>query len=124
MLGLRVDEAGPELVRVSLTIDERHLQPLGLVHGGVFATMAETACSIGASLSARQRDPDAVCVGLENHTTFLRAARVGAVLELEARPRHPGRRTQSWSVSIREQGSDREVAMSTVRLMVVRPGEV
>ena len=86
--------------------------------------MAESACSIGASLSARQREPDAVCVGLENHTTFLRATRVGAVLELEARPRHAGRRTQSWSVVIREKERGREVAMSTVRLMVVRPGEV
>ena len=97
---------------------------MGLVHGGVFAAIAESACSLGASLSARQRDAEAVCIGLENHTTFLRATRVGAALELEARPRHAGRRTQSWSVVIREKGRDREVAMSTVRLMVVRPGEV
>jgi uncharacterized protein (TIGR00369 family) len=97
---------------------------MGLVHGGVFAAMAESACSIGASLSARQRDPEAVCVGLENHTTFLRATRIGAVLELEARPRHAGRRTHSWTVVIREKDRGREVAMSTVRLMVVRPGEV
>ena len=97
---------------------------MGLVHGGVFAAIAETAASLGASLSARTREPGAFCVGLENHTTFLRATRVGAELELEARPLHAGRRTQAWSVVVRDRGRDREVALSTVRLMVVRPGEI
>lgn len=97
---------------------------MGLVHGGVYAALAESAASVGASLSARQHEPGVFCVGLENHTTFLRGSRLGAELELEARPLHAGRRTQAWAVVIRDRGRDREVARSTVRLMVVRPGEV
>ena len=118
-LGVRIDEASPSRVVVRLVVDDRHLQPMGLVHGGVYASLAETAASIGASLDAMSRDPTRAAVGLENHTPFLRSARHGAELVATAVPRHAGRRTQSWTVTVVEADSDREIAMSTVRLMVV-----
>ena len=119
ILGIVVDEASPARVVARLVAGDRHLQPMGLVHGGVYASLAETVASIGAYLDAMSRDPDQGAVGLENHTTFLRSARRGAELVATAVPRHAGRRTQSWTVTIVDAASGREVAMSTVRLMVV-----
>jgi 1,4-dihydroxy-2-naphthoyl-CoA hydrolase len=117
------EEMGPERVRGRLVIQGHHLQPYGIVHGGVYAAVAESAASLGAHLSAVGRDPEAGAVGLENHTTFLRAVGVGAVVVVEAVPLHAGRRTQAWEVVMREEGgSGRELARTRVRLMVVRPG--
>jgi 1,4-dihydroxy-2-naphthoyl-CoA hydrolase len=124
LLGIRVEEASPERVVVRLRVDERHLQPYGIVHGGVHATLAEMAASIGAALSALHRDPRSGAVGLENHTTFLRAARDGADLTAVATPLHAGRRTQSWQVEIRDETNGKLVARSTVRLLTTSPSDL
>lgn len=117
------EEMTGDTVRAHLTVTGEHLQEMGLVHGGVYAALAESTASIGAFLNAQERDPDIAVVGLENHTTFLRAARVGAVITAEAVPRHPGRRSQSWTVTMHD-GQGRELAMSTVRVIVVRKDTV
>jgi 1,4-dihydroxy-2-naphthoyl-CoA hydrolase len=106
-----------------LLIEERHLQSLGLVHGGVHASVAETIASLGASVNAYTRDPGSVCIGLENHTTFLRASRAGTEVVYTAAPRHAGNRTQSWMVTAVDATSGKELATSNVRLIVVKPGE-
>jgi len=107
-----------------MTIDDRHLQAYGIVHGGVYASIAETVASVGAALSAMERHPASGAVGLENHTSFLRPGRPGVELIAEALPVHPGRRSQVWSVVMREAGDGgRELARSTVRLFVLDPGE-
>src|SRR5258708_39453684 len=122
VLGVQWEEMSPTRVRSRLVIDERHLQPYGIVHGGVYAAVAESAASIGAALSAQTFDPANGAVGLENHTTFLRAVGPGTEVVIEATPLHAGRRTQAWQVSVREASSGREPAPSRVPLMVVRPG--
>jgi uncharacterized protein (TIGR00369 family) len=116
--GLILDEVTGERVTGHLEVEERHLQPFGLVHGGVFAAIAETLASIGASLAAHQRDPGHGAVGLENHTSFLRSAGLGATIHGEAVVRHGGRRVQVWTVSMRD-ARGIELAISTVRLLVV-----
>jgi len=100
-----------------LTVDGRHLQPFGIVHGGVYAAIAEAIASIGAGMNPHARVPGSSVVGLDNHTSFLRATRAGAVILAEAIPRQAGRRTQSWDVSMRD-AEGREVAISRVRLLV------
>jgi 1,4-dihydroxy-2-naphthoyl-CoA hydrolase len=112
-----VDEITPVRVHARLTVEERHLQPYGIVHGGVYAAVAEAIASIGAAVSARTLDPESGVVGLDNHTSFLRAARAGTEILAEARPRHAGRRTQSWDVTMRDPDG-RELAVSRVRLLV------
>ncbi len=120
VLGLEWLETTPTLVRARLVIDQRHLQPYGIVHGGVYCSIAESTASIGATVNAMQHDPENGAVGLENHTTFLRAVGAGAVIDVEAAPLHAGRRTQAWQVSMRDERG-RDVAASRVRLMVLRP---
>ena len=107
-----------------MRVKPQHLQPYGIIHGGVHCALAEMAASTGAAMSAMQRDPTMGAVGLENHTTFLRAAGEGAMLVAEATPLHAGRRTQSWQVEIRDETTGRLVARSTVRLLTTAPSDV
>ena len=111
LVGLRVTEASGDRVVLACPVTPDLHQPFGLVHGGVYATLAETAASIGASLWFGDQGK---VVGVSNHTDFLRAVRRGE-LRAEATPLSRGRTTQLWQVEISdEQG--RLVAHSKVRL--------
>ena len=116
--GLELDVITSERVTGRLVAEARHLQPFGLVHGGVFATIAESLASIGATVAAGEREPGRGAVGLENHTSFLRSAGVGTTIHGEAVVRHGGRRVQVWTVTMRDDAGI-ELAISTVRLLVV-----
>jgi 1,4-dihydroxy-2-naphthoyl-CoA hydrolase len=117
-LGLHFVQASADEVVAELAIGAMHLQPHGIVHGGVYCAMIETVASVGANLSASPRGQTAV--GLENHTSFLRAVRSGT-LRATARPLTRGRRTQVWEASVTD-GDGRVAATGRVRLICIDPG--
>jgi uncharacterized protein (TIGR00369 family) len=96
-LGLEILSASADRVEARLVIDARHLQIQGLVHGGVYTSIVETLGSVGAWLAGGSETRPVV--GLDNHTSFVRAVRAGA-LHAVAEPVHRGRRTQLWEVRI------------------------
>jgi uncharacterized protein (TIGR00369 family) len=100
-----------------LEVRSNHLQPHGIVHGGVHSTVIETLASIGAALDAMKHGR--TVVGLENHTSFVRAVREG-VLRATARPLTRGRRSQLWEVTLVD-GAGALVATGRVRLLVLEP---
>lgn len=113
-MGMSLDVAEPERVELSWTVGPEHLQPWGLVHGGVFCGAVETACSIGASLNA---PPDMAVVGMEHQTSFVRAVR-GGKLRVVATPRHRGRTSQLWQADVVDD-QERLVASGRLRLMTI-----
>jgi 1,4-dihydroxy-2-naphthoyl-CoA hydrolase len=116
--GLRLIRATRDEVVAEMEIGPHHLQAYGIVHGGVYAGIIETIASIGAAVDAFQRGQSVV--GLENHTTFLRAVRSGK-LRATARPLTRGRRTQVWEGNV--YGDDGKMAASgRVRLLALDPG--
>jgi 1,4-dihydroxy-2-naphthoyl-CoA hydrolase len=114
LLGIRVEAASGDRVVLSCPVTADLHQPYGLVHGGVYATMAETAASIAAALWFGDRGK---VVGVSNSTDFLRAVR-GGMLRAEATPLARGRTTQLWQVEIGDDGG-RLVAHAKVRLQNV-----
>jgi len=112
-MGLTIVKLEKDEVVIEWTVDERHLQPYGLVHGGVHSGVVESACSLGAGLNSNGKG----VVGVENHTSFLRAVREGR-LRASARPLHVGAREQLWEASIVDE-RDRLVATGRVRLFHV-----
>ncbi|MEO1173715.1 MAG: PaaI family thioesterase, partial [Myxococcota bacterium] len=100
-----------------LTVDERHLQPFGILHGGIHCTLVETAASIGAWYAAGQ---DKQVVGAENHTSFLKPAQSGAVLTARATPVSIGRRAHLWQVDVKDQ-DEKLLASGRVRMFVLNP---
>jgi uncharacterized protein (TIGR00369 family) len=111
LVGLRIEQASGDRVVLTCPVTPDLHQPFGLVHGGVYATLAETAASVGGSLWFGDQGK---VVGVSNHTDFLRAVRRGE-LRAEATPLARGRTTQLWQVEIvDEQG--RLIAHAKVRL--------
>ncbi len=117
-LGLQFTKADPDEYVAEMEITDRHLQPYGLVHGGVYAGMIETLCSTGAALTVWGESK--TTVGLENNTSFLKAVR-GGRLRCTARPLLLGKRTHVWEAGIHDD-QGRLVASGRIRLMVLEPG--
>jgi uncharacterized protein (TIGR00369 family) len=115
---IRVVRATVDEVTAELEIGPRHRQAYGIVHGGVYAGMIESVCSIAAALWARQHNQSVV--GLENHTSFLRAVREGK-LTATARPLMRGRRTQVWEAFVLD-SAGRVAAQGKVRLIALESG--
>jgi 1,4-dihydroxy-2-naphthoyl-CoA hydrolase len=111
LLGLRFGEVSGDRVEVTCAVTPDLHQPFGLVHGGVYATLAETAASVAGALWLGDRGK---VVGASNHTDFLRAVRAGR-LRAEATPLARGKTTQLWQVAISD-AEDRLVAHAKVRL--------
>jgi 1,4-dihydroxy-2-naphthoyl-CoA hydrolase len=114
LVGIEYDEAGPERVVLSLEIDERHHQPYGLVHGGVYCTLVESAASLGAALSAMERGM-AGAVGVSNSTDFYRSHRTGRI-RATATAVHRGRTQQVWQVDVKRVDDSTLLARGHVRL--------
>jgi uncharacterized protein (TIGR00369 family) len=113
--GLRFLTASADGLTAELTVQSHHLQAYGLVHGGVYAGIVESLASFGATLSAMPQGK--VAVGLENHTSFIRACREGT-LHAAATPIARGPRTQVWEVVIRDDGQ-RVLATGRVRTLIL-----
>jgi 1,4-dihydroxy-2-naphthoyl-CoA hydrolase len=105
-------------VVAEMEIGPVHRQPYGIVHGGVHSGLVEAVTSVGAVLSARQRDQSVV--GLENHTSFLNAVREGK-LRVTARPLMRGRRTQVWEATVTD-ADGRAIASGRVRFLALEAG--
>jgi 1,4-dihydroxy-2-naphthoyl-CoA hydrolase len=114
--GLEVDEAGEELVRAHVPVVRHVTQPLGLVHGGVYASIAEALASLGTNIGVVPRG--SVGLGMSNHSTFLRPISRGTIHAV-ARRRHRGRTTWVWDVELTDD-DDRLCAVSRVTI-AVRP---
>ena len=112
LLGLRMISASGDRVIAELPVGPHLLQPTGIVHGGVHATVVETTASVGASLWLGE---GRAAVGLSNHTDFLRSVSDGT-LHIEAVPVQQGRTLQLWRVEVVDD-EGRPVSSGRVRLM-------
>jgi uncharacterized protein (TIGR00369 family) len=113
-LGLVMTGVSSSRVSATLDVEERHHQPYGITHGGVYCSLVESLASMGAALWAMERGMLGA-VGVSNTTDFLRAHRRGR-LEAVAVPIHQGRSQQLWQVDVRREADGKPVARGQVRL--------
>jgi 1,4-dihydroxy-2-naphthoyl-CoA hydrolase len=97
LLGLEVLTYSDEEVTAQLRVRDELKQPGGLVHGGVFASIAESITSMSTWHAVRGNGQSAQ--GLSNQTSFLRPILDGTIHAV-ARRRHRGRTTWVWEVDI------------------------
>ena len=95
-LGIEFTEVGDDFLRGRVPVDERTVQPYGLLHGGVSVVLAETLGSSGAYYAAPEGHR---AVGLDINANHLRAATGGWVTGT-ARPVHRGRTTHVWQIDM------------------------
>jgi 1,4-dihydroxy-2-naphthoyl-CoA hydrolase len=116
VLGFEMLEVGPDLARARSEVRERHKQPFGLVHGGVYAALSESLASQATYMAVAGEGK--IAVGLSNHTSFVRPILSGSV-HAEARCRHRGATTWVWEVDMTDD-EGRLCALARVT-MAVRP---
>lgn len=97
LYGLQLDSVTDEEVRAHVEVRDEIKQPLGLVHGGVYASIAESIASLGTWTGAA--GDGRTVQGQSNQTSFLRPILAGTVHAV-ARRRHRGRTTWVWEVDI------------------------
>jgi 1,4-dihydroxy-2-naphthoyl-CoA hydrolase len=97
LIGTEWIDLDPDAARGRIKVEDHHLQPFGVVHGGVYAAPAESLCSAATYEAVRENDE--VALGMANSTTFLRPISKGHVNAL-ARARQRGRTTWVWDVEL------------------------
>jgi 1,4-dihydroxy-2-naphthoyl-CoA hydrolase len=112
LYGLEILEATDELVRGQVRVRDEVRQPMGLVHGGVFASMAESMTSLATAMAVMPDGQSAQ--GLSNQTSFLRPILDGTI-HATARRRHRGRTTWIWEVDITD---DQDRLCALVRMTI------
>jgi uncharacterized protein (TIGR00369 family) len=116
LYGLEVLSVSDEEVRAQVRVRDELKQPAGLVHGGVFASIAESITSMATWYAVR--DDGVAAMGQNNQTNFLRPITDGTVHAV-ARRRHRGRTSWVWDVDITD---DDDRLCAIVRMTIaVRP---
>jgi 1,4-dihydroxy-2-naphthoyl-CoA hydrolase len=95
LYGLELLSCSEEEVRAQVQVREEIKQPAGLVHGGVYATVAESMASIATALGVM--DKGEMAMGMSNNTSFLRPITQGT-LHARAERVHRGRTSWVWDV--------------------------
>jgi uncharacterized protein (TIGR00369 family) len=107
-------------VSAQVRVRDEIKQPAGLVHGGVYASIAESMASLATALAVMPEGNTAM--GLSNSTSFLRPVTEG-VVHARASAIHRGRTTWVWDVSFTDDaGRSCAVTRMTIAVRPMPPG--
>ncbi|MEP6191182.1 MAG: hotdog fold thioesterase, partial [Marinobacter sp.] len=96
-MGIEYLEVGDDYVKGRMPVDERTVQPFGILHGGASVLLAETLGSMAANCCLK--NPDTVAVGLDINANHLRPVSKGWVYGT-AHALHIGSTTQVWEIRL------------------------
>ena len=111
-LGLVLDYCSKDRMDAHLVATEEHLQPTGIVNGGVYCAIGEPMGSIAAVAASAQP-----AVGMSNSTDLLGSVRAGQRIDATAEPVHIGARTHLWRVNM--YCEEKLVAVTNLKLMIL-----
>lgn len=114
-LGIVFTEVGDDYLTATMPVSEKTLQPMGIMHGGASAALAETIASAAGNFCIDQSK--FLCVGLEININHLKPVSKGFVTAI-AKPYHLGRKTQCWEIKIYNE-ENKLNAISRLTLAVV-----
>jgi 1,4-dihydroxy-2-naphthoyl-CoA hydrolase len=121
-LGIEFLEVNEDSLKARMPVDQRTVQPAGILHGGASATLAESLGSMAANLCV---DPaKKMCVGMEINANHIRPVRSGWVTGVVT-PVHVGKSTHIWQIRIEDEAG-KLVCISRLTLAVLdiaRPPE-
>lgn len=115
-LGIEITEIGDDFLRGRVPVDQRTVQPFGLLHGGVSVVLAETLGSMGASYACPENHR---VVGLDINANHIRGATSGWVTGT-ARAIHLGRTTQVWQIDMVNDAGE-TTCVSRITMAVLAP---
>jgi len=118
LYGMRRFDITEQSARGEVVVRRELMQPWGLVHGGVYASMAESLASWATALAVAPAGN--IVMGMSNNTSFLRPISAGTIHALATR-RHRGRTTWVWDIDITD--DEQRLCASSRVTVAVRPPE-
>lgn len=115
LLGIEIKEVEEGHVVATMPVDERHHQPMGVLHGGASVVLAETVASIGGWFLVAPNNQ--VVVGQEINANHIRQKRSGQVHAV-GEAIHLGKTSQVWEVKIFDE-KDKLICISRCTLAVI-----
>ena len=115
VLGIEITDIGSDYICGKMPVDERTIQPFGLLHGGASAVLAESLGSIAGGMQVNRETQNVV--GVEINCNHLRSARGGWVFG-KATPIKIGRKIHVWNIEIKNDDG-KLVAVSRLTLAVI-----
>lgn len=109
-LNIQFVEAGDDYLIARMPIESYTHQPMGIMHGGASAALAETVASAAGNYCVDQTAK--ICVGLALNINHLRPVHAGFI-DAVASPLHLGKTTQVWDIKIHD---DKKHLVSVARL--------
>ncbi|HLW95582.1 MAG TPA: PaaI family thioesterase [Solirubrobacteraceae bacterium] len=116
LYGMRRFDMNEDSARGEVEVRRELMQPWGLIHGGVYAAMAESLASWATALVVAADGN--IVMGMSNNTSFLRPISAGTIHALATR-RHRGRTTWVWDVDCSD--DDGRLCATSRVTVAVRP---
>ncbi len=98
LLGIRLTLIAPDALHAEMPVDERHVQPMGMLHGGASVVLSESLGTLACIMSLPEGE---MAVGIEVNANHMAAVPKGQHVTAICRPMHMGRRTHVWQTEIR-----------------------
>ena len=114
-IGIEITDIDNDFICGKMPVDERTIQPFGLLHGGASAALAETLGSIAGGIMVYPNDE--TVVGIEINANHLKSARDGWVYG-KATPIRIGKKIQVWNIEISNDSGDL-ICVSRLTLAVI-----
>ena len=115
-LGIEFTAFGDDYLTAKMPVDQRTIQPFGLLHGGASVTLAETVGSIASTLVIE--DPNQIAVGVEINANHLIPA-VDGFVHATAKPIRLGRTLHVWNIEIKND-EDKLVCVSRLTIAITK----
>ena len=99
-LGIQFTQIGEDWLEAELTVNEKTMQPFGVLHGGISATLAETVANAGSLLVC---EPYQIAVGMELNISHLKSVKAGKKASARAYPLKLGREVHVWNIETKDE---------------------
>ena len=114
-IGIEITDIDNDFLCGKMPVDERTIQPFGLLHGGASVALAETLGSIAGGIKVYPNNE--TVVGIEINANHLKSARDGWVYG-KATPIRIGKKIQVWNIEISNDSGDL-ICVSRLTLAVI-----
>lgn len=118
-LGIQFTAFGDDWLEATMPVNEKTMQPWGLLHGGISAALAET---VGSGAGYLCTEGEQIIVGSEINASHLRPAFKGTQVTARATAVKLGRTLQIWQIDIRN-AEDKLCCVSRLTVSVINPNE-
>lgn len=117
VLEMKCTDITEDSIVMTMPVNARTHQPMGLLHGGASAALIESIGSLGSALlcDLEKEYP----VGIEINANHINGVKQGSVKAI-AKAVHIGRRSHVWQVDVYDESNDKLVCTGRLTMMIVQ----